>query len=99
MAVTIKRLNCTVRVETGGSDTNQHANEAPVKPQMQFAQPIASGTGSNHPSPSETATDQRGPAGQQEPTPPAKVPASRVAERVYELMVRDARFARERGER
>jgi hypothetical protein len=99
MAITIKRLNCVVKVESGGADMSQHVSDVPTKPQMQFAQTMSAGSGSNQPTPSEKATEQRGPAGEQEPAPPAKVPPSRVAERVYELMVQDARFARERGER
>lgn len=100
MAVTIRRLHCRVRVTTGG-DTTPNRPEGPARPMVQFAQPVAAAQAQSAeaPPPSETATDQRGPAGQLEPVQAGRVDPGQVMRRVHELMLDEARMARERGER
>lgn len=99
MSITINRLNCRVRVETGGSQATIHASEGPARPQMEFAQPTPTSAPTTPPPPSQQASEQRGPAGEHEPRPAGRADPGRVAQRVYDLMVEEARLARMRGER
>jgi hypothetical protein len=98
MGIHIKTLSLKVRVERSRSRRSLNAAVGSVRPSMNYAMPMAEAASNNlPPEPSRMASEQRSPAGDHTPVSPSNVDASKVAERVYELMKQEAYLAQLRG--
>lgn len=97
MAITIARMQCVVRVTTGESHPLQHGGQAPDRPSLEYAMPMAEHTAETGPVPNRTATEGRGPASGKSPISPSKVDPRKVTDRVYELMKQEIRMGQMRG--
>lgn len=94
MPVHIKQLNCRVVVRTGTKEQVYHQTQKPVRPALDFASPLPQPTLETQPEPSLTATEDFGNRGATETVSPKKADARAVADRVYELMTREATLGR-----
>jgi len=99
MAVTIKRLNCRVRVDVGQGEVRPMQAGGPQRPLVQAASPMGEAQAQRDPTPAEKASEQVGPMGEMQPQGAGRVDPAMVAKRVQELMIEEARIAQERGER
>jgi hypothetical protein len=99
MAVTIKRLHCRVRVNTGQSEVRPNQSGGPHRPLVQYAQPLSEVQAQPEPTPAQKATEQVGHAGERKAHPAGRTDPALVARRVHELMVEEARLSQERGDR
>lgn len=101
MAIRIKRLHCRVMVKTGGKSRPILAkDEKRPTPSLAFAMPSArprtEGAGQE---PAASAIEEKGAAAGRKPRiDPRRVDPKLVADRVYDLMMKELHLARERGE-
>ena len=101
MSIKIGRLHCRVTVKTGGkSRAMMHKDETRPKPSLAFAvtapQPRLESAGQE---PSAGGSKERGAAaGHKTKLDPRRVDPKLVADRVYDLMMKELTLAAQRGE-
>jgi hypothetical protein len=101
MPVRIKQLRCRVTVKTGGkSRPVMHKDERRPTPSLAFAMPASQPKlESAGQEPSASATKERGAAaGRKTALDPRRVDPKLVADRVYDLMMKELVLAAQRGE-
>lgn len=101
MAVKIRRLHCRVTVKTGGKMRPIMAkDEKRPTPSLAFAMPAARPrTEGDMKEPAASAIEEKGAAAGRKPrVDPRRVDPKLVADRVYDLMMKELLLSRERGE-
>lgn len=96
MALTIRRLRCRFTVQVGGRSHRRHAAEGSARPQLDYSLPASPHTPEGDLPPSESASEQTGPAGANSPVSSRRADPRKVADRVYELMKEEARISKMR---
>jgi hypothetical protein len=101
MPVRIKQLNCRITVKTGGkSRVMMHKDEKRPVPALAFAMPAAqSRLEADSQEPSATGAKEKGAAaGHKTALDPRRADPKLVADRVYDLMMKELTLAAHRGE-
>lgn len=98
MPIRIRRLNCRVKVKTGGGGPSLHKEEKSERPVMSFVMPAVEANPQSGPEPSQTATENRDEvAGHKTGAAPRKADPRAVSDRVYDLMKQEIYLAQLRG--
>ena len=98
MPTRIRALHCLVRVRSGTRDVALHRDERPPRPALEFAMPVAGTAAESLPLPSESASEERGPAAGKAAVSASQTDPGQVADRVYELIKQEVRLGLQRGE-
>jgi hypothetical protein len=99
MPANINVLRCRIRVTNVPQGSIEHQTANVERPSLHFVQPGGSETSHGDARPSQTATEDRNAATNRESISPRSADPKQIADRVYELMVREVKLGRARGER
>ena len=97
MSLNIRRLVCTVTIQTGEKKSPLNKDAKAPRPDLQFRTPPARQPGQAGPVGADSATESKGAAAGKETVSAAGVDPSRVADRVYEIMKAEVRLDRLRN--
>lgn len=97
MPLTIKTLRVTVKVKSKRRESPMHEPARPERPSLEYAMPITDQVAHGDPDPNKTATLGKGAASGRSPISARNADASKVANRVYELMKREIILGKYRG--
>ena len=97
MAINVRRLVCNVSVKTTEKKSPLHKDAKGKRPDMLFRAASQAKSGQGPPSPSDTATEDKGPASGDAAVSGAGADPLRVADKVYDLMKQEIRLGRMRG--
>jgi hypothetical protein len=96
--INIARLVCNVTVKTGEKKSPLSKDAKAQRPDMHYRTAEPHKGGQSPASPSETATEDKGPAAGKSEVSASGADPHKVADRVYELMKQEIRLGRLRGE-
>lgn len=95
MPIEIARLICNVTVHSKEKRSPLHRDPKPKQPDLLFKAPT-DGAGQAPPAPSQTASEDKGPASGKHGAEPTHADPRKVADQVYELMLQEIRLSRMR---
>lgn len=90
----IRRLSCHIRIVDGNKESISHKEATPSKPELVHLTTAEEPRQGGQVEPSRSATEERNPATGRKPVSAKNADPKVIADKVYDLMMRDARAGR-----